>query len=194
MRCEFMFRLTSFRLVFLIFFVFLITAGCTSEPPIQQPTVSVSDISLTDVSLKALTVNTTVNVNNPNPIGGHLNRVVFDVWYLADGTPVYLGHGEQTNIDIRENGNTSVTIPVTISNMQALYALGSLSQKGSIVLMVNGSAFVDVKVTSWEMKFVEKREFAASEFEQYIPVSLISKVNVTEGIETAKSIWSQISG
>ena len=43
-------------------------------------------------------------------------------WMMAQ--PVYLGHGERNSIDIRENGNTSVEIPVTISNLQALYAIG----------------------------------------------------------------------
>ena len=187
-------RFSPIRLVFLVFAVFLLTCGCMSEPPIKQPTVTVSDISLADVSLRTLTVITTVLIDNPNPVGGHLNKVMFDVWYLDDGKPAYLGHGEQTNIDVKENGNTSVEIPVTISNLQALYALGSLSQKGSIVLMVNGSAFVDVKVTSWEMKFEKEREFAASEFDAYLPVSALGSLNVTGGIETAKGIWSQITG
>jgi LEA14-like dessication related protein len=179
-------------LVLLIMVLFLFAGGCM-EPPIKQPTVSVSNIELADVSLQKMTINTTIVVDNPNPVGGHLNKVLFDVWYLDGTMPVYLGHGERNDIDIRENGNTSVGIPVSIGNLQALYALGSLSQKGSIVLMVNGSAFVDVKVTSWEMKFEEKKEFAATEFEAYLPVSALSKVNVTEGIQTAKNLWSQLT-
>ncbi|MCK9580702.1 MAG: LEA type 2 family protein [Methanoregula sp.] len=188
-----MMRLTPHCLVFLFFAVFLLICGCTSEPPIKEPVVSVSDISLADVSLKTMTVNTTVFIDNPNQVGGHLNTVMFDVWYLDGGKPKYLGHGEQANIAIIENGNTRVEIPVIISNLQALYALGSLSQKGSIILMVNGSAFVDVKVTSWEMKFEDEREFAASEFDAYLPVDMPGSVNVTKGIETAKDIWLQIS-
>jgi LEA14-like dessication related protein len=171
----------------------LLACGCTGEPPIKQPEVTVSDISLADISLKTLTVNTTVVISNPNPVGGHLNKVKFDVWYLDEGKPVWLGHGERDNIDVKEKGNTSVQIPVIISNMKALSAIGMLSQKNAIVLMVNGSAFVDVKVTSWEMKFEKEQEFAASEFEAYLPVSALSRVNVTEGIQTAKNIWSQLT-
>ena len=181
------------RLVFLIFALFLLTCGCTSEPPIKQPTVTVQDITLSDVSLQKLTVNTTVNIFNPNLVGGRLNKVVFDVYYL-DGTPKYLGHGEKYDIDVKENGNTSVTIPVSINNLQALYAIGTLAQKESITLMVNGSAFVDVKVTSWEMPFKQSRTFAASEFEAYLPVSAIASINVTEKLGQARDILAGITG
>jgi LEA14-like dessication related protein len=182
-----------YRAVLALLLCAVLAGGCM-EPPIKEPTVSVGEIALSDISLQKMIINTTVVISNPNPVGGHLNKVLFNVWYLEDGTPVYLGHGEKSSIDIRENGNTSVEIPVTISNLQALYAIGSLSQKGSIVLMVNGSAFVDVKVTSWEMKFEKEQEFPASEFEKYLPVSALSQVNVTEGIQTAKNIWAQLGG
>lgn len=165
----------------------LFTCGCLGEPPIRQPSVTVTEIELADVSLARMSVNTTVNIFNPNPVGANLNRIVFDVWYL-DETPVYLGHGERHEVDIRENGNTSLTIPVTISNMQALKAIGSLAQKGSITLRVNGSAFIDVKVTEYEVPFTESREFAAEEFEAYFPVSALASINVTEKIGQVKDI------
>ena len=134
-------------------------------------------------------VNTTVVVNNPNPVGANLNKVVFDVYYL-DNTPQYLGHGEKYEVDIRQDGNTSVTIPVTISNMQALKAIGTLAQKGSITLRVNGSAFVDVAVTEYEVPFTQEKEFAASEFDAYLPVSAIASINVTEKVGQIKDILS----
>lgn len=186
-------RITLPPLVFLIFALFLLTCGCTSEPPIKQPVVTVSDITLSDVSLQKMTVNTTVLINNPNPIGAHLEKVVFDVYYLDD-TPKYLGHGERYDLDVKENGNTSLVIPVTISNMQALKAIGTLAEKESITIRVNGSAFIDVRVTSYEMPFEQSREFSASEFEAYLPVSSIAGVNVTEGIKTAKDLISQFTG
>jgi LEA14-like dessication related protein len=176
-------------MVFLVFFLFLLACGCSSEPPIKQPTVTVSDIELTDVSFRAMTVNTTVLIDNPNPFGANLNRIIFDVYYLDD-TPRYLGHGERYEVDIHENGNTSLTIPVTISNMQAFNAIGALARKGSITLRVNGSAFIDVKVTEYELPFTEEREFAASEFEAYFPVSAIESINVTEKVGQVKDFLS----
>ncbi|HII99885.1 MAG TPA: LEA type 2 family protein [Methanoregula sp.] len=181
------------RGVFVVFFVFLLTCGCSSEPPLKEPTVTVTDITLADISLRSMTINTTILIDNPNPVGANLNKLAFSMYYL-DGTPQYLGHGERYEVDIRENGNTSITIPVTVSNVQALKAIGTLAKEGSITLKVNGSAFIDVAVTEYEMPFEQSREFAASEFDVYFPVSTIASLNVTEGIRTAKDLFSQVTG
>lgn len=184
-------RYLAHRMVFVLFFLFLLTCGCSSEPPVKQPVVTVSDLSLADVSLQSMTINTTVNVYNPNAFGARLNRVAFDVYY-RDGTPQYLGHGEQRGIDIAGNGNTSVTVPVTVSNVQAIKAIGTLSQKGSITLGINGSAFVDVKVTEYELPFTQEKEFAASEFEAYLPVSALTSINVSEKVGKVKDFLSTL--
>jgi LEA14-like dessication related protein len=160
----------------------VVAAGC-SEPPVKDPVVTVSGISLSDVSLQTMTVNTTVNIYNPNPVGAQLSRVAFDVYYL-DGTRTYLGHGETSGTEVKENGNTSVTIPVIISNARAIDAAASLVQRGNITLYVNGSAFIDVKVTSFEKPFAQSREFKASEFSGLLPATIPGTgINVTEGIE-----------
>ncbi len=98
--------------VFILVALVILIAGCL-EPPIQEPEVSVADISLSDVSLQKMTVNTTIVIFNPNPIGAKLNKVAFEIYYLDDGMK-YLGHGEKTDIEVRDNGNTTVIIPVTI--------------------------------------------------------------------------------
>ncbi len=180
------------RIVFLVFFLFLLVCGCSTEPPLKEPEVVVTDISLADLSLGSMTVNTTILVSNPNPVGANLNKLIFDLWYL-DGDLHYLGHGEQYEVDIRENGNTSVTIPITISNLQALRAIGTLAEKGAITLKVNGSAFIDIAVTEYELPFEKSREFAASEFDVYLPVSSVAGIDVQEGIGIAKDLISQIT-
>ena len=123
--------------VFIIVAIFLLTAGCT-QPALKDPVVTVGEISLSDVSLQAMTVNTTVNIFNPNPVGADLKKIGFDVWYLDD-TPHYLGHGEQSNISVKENGNTSITIPVRIGTIQAAQGMGSLVRKGT--LLIQGQRF-----------------------------------------------------
>ena len=178
------------RTIFLLFFLILLTCGCSSGPAVKQPAVTVSDISLAGISLTKMTVNTTVVISNPNPVGANLNRVGFDVEYL-DGTPQYLGHGEVREVDIAPDGNTSVTIPVTVGNLQALKALGSLSEKGAITLRVNGSAAIDMAVAEYEVPFTQEKEFAASEFEAYLPVSAIASINVSEKIGRVKDFLSQ---
>jgi LEA14-like dessication related protein len=180
--------------IFLLFALFILTAGC-SQPPLKQPTVSVSNISLSDVTLSTMTVNTTVIVDNPNPVGADLNRVAFDIWYIDD-TGHYLGHGEQTAVKIRENGNTTVTIPVRIGNVQALQAVGSLVKNGNITLRVNGSASVDLKVTSYELPFEQQRVFRSTEFTSLIPDITIAgrSINVTEGLDQARGLLTALSG
>lgn len=175
--------------VFFLFALFILLAGCT-EPPVKQPTVTVSNIALSDVSLQTMTVNTTVIVGNPNPVGARLNRVAFDVWYRDDADH-YLGHGEQTGIDVKENGNTTLTIPVKIGTIPAIQAVGSLVRNGDVTLRVNGSAFIDLKVMSYELPFEQSRDFQASEFEGLVPVS---SINVTEKLEQARGLLNALSG
>jgi LEA14-like dessication related protein len=183
-----------YRAVLALVICAVLVAGC-SEPPIKEPAVTITDIALSDISLQKMTVNTTVVIFNPNPVGAHLNKVVFDVWYL-DGTPKYLGHGEQYAIEVRENGNTSVTIPVMIGNIQAFNALSSFADNGKLTLLVNGSAFVDVKVTSYEKKFEQTKEFDARDYEGILPLSSLSagSVNVSEKIGQIKGLLSSVVG
>jgi len=175
--------------VFVLFAIFILMAGCT-ESSVKQPTVTVSNIALSDVTLQTMTVNTTVNIFNPNPVSARLNKVAFDVYY-RDDTEHYLGHGEQTGIDVKENGNTTVTIPVKIGNVQALQVVGSLVQKGSITIRVNGSTSIDLKVISYELPFEQSRKFMISDFKGLIPVS---SLNVTEKLEQARGILDALSG
>jgi len=179
--------------VFLIFAFFILCAGCT-ESPLKEPTITVDDIALSDVSLQTLTVNTTVTIYNPNLIGATLNKVAFDV-YSVDDTEHYLGHGEQTGIVVKERGNTSFVIPVKIGSVPALQATGSLLRKGSLVMKVKGSAFLDIKVTSYELPFERSREFHSSEFTNLLPeVSLAgTSINITEGLAQARGILDALS-
>jgi len=180
--------------VFLLFALFILCAGCT-ESPVKEPTITVDDIALSDVSLETLTVNTTVTIYNPNPVGATLSKVAFDV-YSVDDTEHYLGHGEQTGIVVKEMGNTSFVIPVKIGSVPALQATGSLVRKGTLVLKVNGSAFVDIRVTSYELPFERSREFYSGEFTNLLPaISLAgSSINITEGMEQARGILDALSG
>jgi LEA14-like dessication related protein len=166
----------------LVFTLFILIAGCT-RPALKDPVVTVGDIALSDVSLQAMTVNTTVNIFNPNPVGADLRKVAFDVWYLDD-TPHYLGHGEQSGITVKESGNTSITIPVRIGTVQAAQGVGSLVQKGSILIRVNGSAVIDLKLTTYEKPFEQTREFSAGEFTGLLPATIPGTgINISEGIQ-----------
>jgi LEA14-like dessication related protein len=178
--------------VFLVFALFLLADGCT-QPALKDPVVTVGEISLSDVSLQAMTVNTTVNIFNPNPVGADLKKVAFDVWYIDD-TSHYLGHGEQSGVTVKENGNTSLTIPVRIGTVQAVQGIGSLVRKGSILVRVNGSAVIDLKLTTYEKPFEQTREFSAGEFEGLIPATIPgTNIKVSEGIQQIGGLLGSIT-
>jgi LEA14-like dessication related protein len=170
----------------------ILSAGCT-QPALKDPVVTVGDIALSDVSLQAMTVNTTVIIFNPNPFGADLKKIAFDVWYLDDSAH-YLGHGEQSNVTVKENGNTSVTIPVKIGTVQAAQGVGSLIQKGSLLIRVNGSAVIDLKLTTYEKPFEQTREFSANEFTGLLPATIPGTgINMSEGIQQLGGLLGSVS-
>jgi len=178
--------------VLVVFVIVILTAGCT-QPALKDPVVTVGDIALSDVSLQAMTVNTTVNIFNPNPVGADLKKVAFDVWYLDD-TPHYLGRGEQSGVTVKENGNTSITIPVRIGTVQAVQGVGSLVRKGSILIRINGSAVIDLKLTTYEKPFEQTRQFSAGEFEGLLPATIAeTDISVSEGIEKLGGLLGSVS-
>lgn len=166
----------------MILALLLLSAGC-SQPALEDPVVTVGDVALSELSLQAMTVNITVNVFNPNPIGADLKKVTFDVWYLED-TPHYLGHGEQSNLTLRKNGTTTVTLPVRISTVPAAQGVGSLLQNGELRIRLNGSAIIDLGLTTWEKPFEETRTFSAREFDNLLPATIpATGMSVSEGIQ-----------
>lgn len=179
--------------VFVIFALVIFSAGCT-QPALKDPVVTVGNITLSDVSLQAMTVNTTVNIFNPNPVGADLRKVAFDVWYIDD-SPHYLGHGEQSGVSVKENGNTSIMIPVKIGTVQAAQGVGSLIQKGTLLIRVNGSAAIDLKLTTYTKPFEQTREFSVSEFEDLIPVKTIpgTDISVSEGIQQLGGLLGSVT-
>jgi LEA14-like dessication related protein len=173
--------------------IVLLTAGCT-QPALKDPVVTVGNITLSDVSLQAMTVNTTVNIFNPNPVGADLKKLAFDVWYVDD-SPHYLGHGEQSGVTVIENGNTSITIPVKIGTIEAAQGVGSLIRKGTLLIRVNGSAAIDLKLTTYDKPFEQTREFSVSEFEDLIPVKTIpgTDISVSEGIQQLGGLLGSVT-
>jgi LEA14-like dessication related protein len=185
--------------ILLIFAILIFIAGCIDpliqEPPIQEPSVSVSEITVSDISFETIKVNTTIIIFNPNPVDAKLTKVALDLYYLDDAQN-YLGHSEQSTIDVIKNGNTTVDLPVTIGNVKALKALGSLVQKGAITIYVNGSARIDINGKSFEKPFEQSKEFRARDFESLLPITAIpgTSVNVTEKLQQLKGLLDAVRG
>lgn len=140
-------------LLLILMLIPLFLSGCFGKL-IAKPTVTIDGVSVKDFTLQKLDLDVRVTIYNPNPIGITLRKIVFDIYYL-DGQPKYLGHGEKKNIGIRSEGKTTVTIPVEVSNSRLIDALLK-ARKGEIKLKVNGSVYLDLKVTTFEIPFEEE--------------------------------------
>ena len=124
-----------------------------AQKPIEKPTVTVDDVKITGVSATKIDTLVRVLVDNPNPVGAKLTKVSFDLYYKENSEYKYLGHGEKTDIEIRKNGVTAVEIPVVIENERLVRAIMELTRKGSVELKVSGSAYIDLKATTFEVPF-----------------------------------------
>ncbi|MFO7967727.1 MAG: LEA type 2 family protein, partial [Archaeoglobaceae archaeon] len=146
-----------------ILIVITLLSGCSQKGmEFGKPTATVDDVTVQDVSMSNLELDVRVIVNNPNPVGAQLTKVVFDMYYLKDGQQNYLGHGEKQDIDIRKEGETTITIPTTIDNKQAISALVELAKEGSVTLKLSGSAYIDMKATNFEVPFEENEVISLS--------------------------------
>jgi len=159
----------------------VMVSGCTEK--IQKPTVSISDVSVKNVSLRVLNLDVRAIVDNQNPISASLSKIVFDIYYLKDGKLKYLGHGEKYNIDIRKEGQTAITIPVMIDNLQAIKAIKEIARKGDVTIKISGSAYLDFKLTTFEIPFEVTKDVTIRTFEEKTSTPTVSPT-VTPSSET----------
>lgn len=144
------------KLAFLLIATAIAVSGCTEQ--IQRPTVSVSDINVKGITPQTLNLDVHVIIDNPDPIGANLTKIAFDLYYLQDSQPIYLGHGEKYNVEVRKQGQTTVTAPVVVENQQAVKALMEAAKKGAITIKTSGSAFLNLEVTTFEVPFETSNE------------------------------------
>ncbi|MBP2147154.1 LEA14-like dessication related protein [Methanofollis sp. W23] len=142
-------------IVILVSAVFI--AGCTSEPPVGPPEVTVTDIAVSDLSLESMDLVVFLAVDNPNPIEITIGRVEMDVSYSKDRAEVLLGSGTAGAITVPASNQTEVTVPITMDNAAMLSAAAVLLLSGELEVKVEGIATVDAGVASFDVPF-EKTE------------------------------------
>ena len=129
----------------------VINCGCMDNK-LKEPTFTVDSIDFKGVGFDTTNLSIRLIIDNPNPIGVHVNKIVFDIYYIDNnGNSKYLGHGEKNNIDIR-SGQTAIDIPITLSNKKLIEALEK-NKNNKITLEIDGSANVDLKITSVDIPF-----------------------------------------
>jgi LEA14-like dessication related protein len=109
---------------------------------LKNPQVSVSTVSPTSLLLSALTLNITVLIDNPNPIGLTFRKIAFDVWFHDGNAWNFITHGEQGEIEVKP-GKTEVTIPVSVNYSDLIKAGWSVFSQRELPLQVNGTAAPD---------------------------------------------------
>lgn len=145
----------------------IIVSGCIEERvELQKPTVTVRDVDVVNATQEVLNLDVHVIVDNPNPVGANLTRIDFDIYYLQDSESNFLGHGEKYDVEIRSEGQTPVTVPVAVNNTQAIQAVSEMAREGAVTIRVNGSAFLDLEVTQFEIPFEITREITPETLRQ----------------------------
>jgi LEA14-like dessication related protein len=139
----------------LVFVAALLAAGCSQA--VQEPTVTVTNITVTNVSLQSTTLETNLTIENPNPVGATIANLTFDLYYLADGERQFLGQGEEHGIEVAANGPTNVTVPVVVLNEEVIRAFIGIVEAGSVDVIANGTATIDLGVTTYDVPFEETR-------------------------------------
>ncbi len=119
----------------------IMIAGCSAQP--KTPEISVQGVALKSLSFSGLSLDVTVQVNNPNPFGITLDSLTFDVYYLDGPDWVYLSHGEKKGLTINP-GENQVTVLVTVDNAELLRSLAGFITGGEVTVQVRGTASVDL--------------------------------------------------
>ncbi len=144
-------------LLLIICIAALAAAGCTA-PFYEEPTIAVDGIAIENVSLSSIDLLLRLTVTNPNPVGATLENVSFDIYFLEDGRQQFLAHGERGGFAIRPEGDTTITIPVTVDNLRLVTAFIRLVQDGAVTFRVDGSGTLDFGITTFEVPFTRTFE------------------------------------
>jgi LEA14-like dessication related protein len=121
----------------LILIEILCITGCQSlEYLFQKPTVTFNTIKVKDMSLNEATAVFYFDVSNPNPMGGTLSRLTYDLAVnqksIASGTA-------DKGIQIPANGIKTVELPVSINYFDIIDSVTDLIEKKEIAYDLTGT-------------------------------------------------------
>ncbi len=115
----------------------------------------ITSITLRDISLTKVTVDVTVRVENPNPVGATVDRIAYDIYFQENDDWVYLGRADRTE-DIAIGANDIASLEVS-NEVGILATIGMLleavRQGGTINLKASGSVWIKLGPVSLEVPF-----------------------------------------
>ena len=140
-------KIIKYAILCLGIIVMVSNAGCI-ENIVKKPDISVEDASLEGMDDEGnIKMNIKINIDNPNPIGAHLNEISFKIYYKnKNGELIEIGDGGAKDISINKGMNT-VDIPMTFSN-DKIMEIASESENGKIRVLIDGNVNIDAIITS----------------------------------------------
>jgi LEA14-like dessication related protein len=130
-------NIEHFVLLLMIVVSTILVSGCSSI--FQEPSVTVGSVDLAHINATDLSLNITLNVENPNPFGIMFRKITADVSYLNGKEWNQLSHIEKEDIDIKV-GESTVLLPVSVRNEDLIKAGFHLLLSGDISIQVTGIA------------------------------------------------------
>ena len=125
--------------------------------------VEITSITLRDISLTKVTIDVTVRVENPNPIGATVDRIAYDIYFQRNDDWVHLGRADRTE-DIIIGSNDSASLVVS-NEIEVLSTIGMLleavRQGGTINLKASGSVWIKIGPVSIGVPFETIRTLSA---------------------------------
>lgn len=127
------------------------------------PNPDILTLDLRNLSLTTATVDVTVTVENPNPIGATLDRIAYDIYFEENGRWVHLGTADRLeDVTIRASSSTAFDISNDITILSACRALfQAVTTEVTVNIKVSGSAWFKVGPASFEVPFEEVRALSA---------------------------------
>jgi LEA14-like dessication related protein len=129
-------------------------AGCGML--LKDPEITVKGAVPAAVSLSGITLDVTLQVDNPNPVGITLKSVAFDLFYKSGGRWEFLASGRQGAKSAIRPGKSDITIPVSAKNAEIVKAVIGMVTTGSIDIRIDGKAAVDLKILAPEVPFTKE--------------------------------------
>jgi LEA14-like dessication related protein len=117
-----------------------------------EPIVTVNDVALQSFSMQSLTLNVTLLVDNPNPVGIPVKSISFDLFYQHGHEWLFLSHGERSRFEINA-GKNEMPMPVTVKNTALISALAGMLIQGEITIRITGIAMPNLLLFAPKVPF-----------------------------------------
>lgn len=132
---------------FALLIVFM--SGCSSLDTVKKaaglkdPAVSIAGMNISTLSAEGMTLQFTLDVDNPNPIP--LNLAGFDYQLMLDGKQLMAGE-QRDKVKIKAGGNSQVKVPVSLKFSDLSQLVSGAASKENLDYELKTAALMDLPV------------------------------------------------